>query len=396
MATKRERANGTWEFVVKNKKLLGRPLSLTFDTEAEGDKYCRTLEELLRNGVVPEDLKQVNRRPHVDTTLNHVIRDYLSNDQVSDSDVESLGVTRERHGDVRLNAIDYEWVKKWVTGMKRELVLSPTTIKHHVGALARCFDWAGTDGKYVQLATNPVKTLRRGYSEYTDADKKFLGALGEEARVEIVRDRRVEPKEEVAVRGILDGQKPKGKQRAFELNFQAALELLFELAVQTAMRMSEMYTLTREQVDVARRTIFLDHTKNGDKRQVPLSSDAVRAIREYQKHVRNGTRGMAGFAFEGGRFFPWWDGSVDKKGKPTTASKRKTTNLLTRQFKRIFAAAGCADLNFHDCRHEATSRLYERTKLSDVQIAKITGHKDLRMLLRYANLRPSPLVKELW
>ncbi len=46
--------------------------------------------------------------------------------------------------------------------------------------------------------------------------------------------------------------------------------------------------------------------------------------------------------------------------------------------------------------HEATSRFFERTKLSDLQIAKITGHKDPRMLSRYANLRGSDLANQLW
>lgn len=41
-------------------------------------------------------------------------------------------------------------------------------------------------------------------------------------------------------------------------------------------------------------------------------------------------------------------------------------------------------------------RLYEKTNLSDVQIARITGHKDLRMLRRYASLRGSDLAAALW
>jgi integrase len=57
---------------------------------------------------------------------------------------------------------------------------------------------------------------------------------------------------------------------------------------------------------------------------------------------------------------------------------------------------GCDDLRFHDLRHEAVCRLYERTRLGDVQIARITGHKDLRMLKRYSNLRGSDLAEMLW
>jgi hypothetical protein len=48
------------------------------------------------------------------------------------------------------------------------------------------------------------------------------------------------------------------------------MELLFELGIESAMRMREMYALDTAQVEVGRRTVFLDKTKNGSKRQVPL------------------------------------------------------------------------------------------------------------------------------
>jgi len=47
------------------------------------------------------------------------------------------------------------------------------------------------------------------------------------------------------------------------------------------MRLREMYTLTTDQIAIPRRTIFLDKTKNGDKRQVPLTSTAIKIIQRY-------------------------------------------------------------------------------------------------------------------
>ena len=58
--------------------------------------------------------------------------------------------------------------------------------------------------------------------------------------------------------------------------------------------------------------------------------------------------------------------------------------------------AKCEDLHFHDLRHEATSRIFERTTLNEIEISKITGHRDPRMLRRYANLRASNLAEKLW
>lgn len=66
-----------------------------------------------------------------------------------------------------------------------------------------------------------------------------------------------------------------------------ALRLVFELALESAMRLSEMYTLAREQIDIDRRTIFLEKTKNGDKRQVPITTVAGKALQEYLGVVVN-------------------------------------------------------------------------------------------------------------
>ena len=156
------------------------------------------------------------------------------------------------------------------------------------------------------------------------------------------------------------------------------------------MRLREMYTLSKDQVVLSKRTIFLDKTKNGDKRQVPLTSVAMKAIQRYERQIAHGKRGMKGFEVERRLLFPWWNGDLDDH------VLRNTTSLLSQQFARVFDATGCPDLRFHDLRHEATSRLFERSKLSDIEISRITGHKDPRVLRRYSNLRGSDLAAKLW
>ena len=56
--------------------------------------------------------------------------------------------------------------------------------------------------------------------------------------------------------------------------------------------------------------------------------------------------------------------------------------------------AGFIDLRFHDLRHEATSRFFEKG-LNVMEVAAITGQKDLRMLQRYTHLRAEDLAKKL-
>ena len=271
--------------------------------------------------------------------------------------------------------------------MKRVDNLSPGTIRHYVGALGRCFDWGAKRG-IAALAINPVRLLPKSYSQYNDHDIEEAKKNGGDVRTDIERDRRLEAGEEVRIREFLhNNPKPDGKERPLKLEWQGALVLMYELALETAMRLREIYTLTTDQTDLPRKTIFLDRTKNGNKRQVPMSTRAIAAYESYLRWVASGEKKMGGYDLvqAEGRLFPHWSGDLDK-----TYLHKVSTNL-SHQFKRVFAGAGLADIGIHDLRHEATSRLFERTSLSDAQIMKITGHSSTEILLRYANLRASNL-----
>lgn len=376
MATKRQRSNGTWEYVIKRASLLAKPISMTFNTEAEGDPYVRRLEQLLDRGIVPEEFQAPKRERA--PRLRTVMLDYKEQVALSPADKAYLGVLLDRLPPaLELRVLTYQWGADWVTSMKRDGNLAPSTIRHHVGTLARCLDWAVVQGG---LPVNPLRQLPKGYAQYTEADGKAVTARkgGGQVKVSTERDRRLLPGEEKKIRAVLGGQKPKGRQRPLELLEKSALQALFDLALESAMRMAEMYTLDVGQVDFKKRTVFLERTKNGSKRQVPMSSVAVKVLREFIGKRRSGL------------VFPWWNGVRDEK------ELKRCTSQLSRQYSRIFEAAGCEDLRFHDLRHEATARLYERTELTDLQIAKITGHKDIRSLARYANLRGSDLAARLW
>jgi integrase len=64
---------------------------------------------------------------------------------------------------------------------------------------------------------------------------------------------------------------------------------------------------------------------------------------------------------------------------------------ISQAFERVCQAASIESLAFHDLRHEATSRLFEKG-LNPMQVAAITGHKTLQMLKRYTHLRAEDLV----
>ena len=52
------------------------------------------------------------------------------------------------------------------------------------------------------------------------------------------------------------------------------------------------------------------------------------------------------------------------------------------------------NLRFHDLRHEAVTRLFEKG-LNPIEVGMVSGHKTLSMLLRYTHLRPEELVAKL-
>ena len=390
MPTKRIRKSGTVEVVWKETGELPGPVSYTFPNEGEADAaIVECTARRARGEKYPDDFyaMRVVRRPHavVQTrTLADVIRDYQAVQAVAPSDAPLLGLLLVKLGKTPVHEITYKWAESWVTDMKRVDRLAPTTIRHYVGALARALDWAARrqDGSLSQ--GNPLRLFPKRYATYTSQDAKAAG----KKIVDEERGHRLEANEEKAVRAVMSGQKPNGRQRALELKYQAALECLFELALQSAMRMREMFTLEISQINFPQRTIFLTKTKNGDNRQVPMKGATITLLRRYAQAIKNQNRGMAGFEGKP-RVFPWWD------GEETERSLRATTSLLSRQFARIFAAAGCADLHFHDLRHEATCRFYETTKLTDIEVSLITGHKDLRVLRRYANLRGSHLAQRI-
>ena len=253
--------------------------------------------------------------------------------------------------------------------MKRIDNLAPNTIRHRHGALARCLDWVCRKHPEV-LQANPLRQLKRGFATYTSEDSKHVREAGGETRSDVERNRRLDDDEEERILVVL-----------------AALpeaHMLFVLALETAMRMRECYTLGVDQVNLAQKTIHLERTKNGDGREVPMSSTIYKILNRYVK------ANAAAIATRDGRLFSFWSG--DSKVVALDA----TTVDVSLLFRGIFQSARVENFRFHDLRHEATCRLYEKTTLSDVLIARITGHRDVRMLRRYASLRGSDLAARLW
>ncbi|MNM83322.1 site-specific tyrosine recombinase XerC [compost metagenome] len=142
----------------------------------------------------------------------------------------------------------------------------------------------------------------------------------------------------------------------------AQLPVFIELAVETAMRRSELLMLRRDQV--RGKVAYLEDTKNGERRAVPLSSRAIALLEGLPTPIG------------GGRYF------------------NLALNTISNYFPQACVAAGIEGLRLHDLRHEATSRFFERG-FTMMEVASITGHKTLAMLKRYTHLSPQDLAEKL-
>ncbi|MGC9208169.1 site-specific integrase, partial [Acidithiobacillus sp.] len=138
---------------------------------------------------------------------------------------------------------------------------------------------------------------------------------------------------------------------------------IVQFAIETGMRRSEICGLRWENVNLAGKVALLPDTKNGKARNVPLSSAAVAVLSALPRRLSGGV----------------WDVKED---------------TVTQAFARCCRRAVIEDLHFHDLRHEATSRFFEKG-LNPMQVAAITGHKTLQMLKRYTHLRAEDLAKML-
>jgi integrase len=135
------------------------------------------------------------------------------------------------------------------------------------------------------------------------------------------------------------------------------------LALETAMRRSELLALRWENLDLVRQTALLPDTKNGSPRIVPLSTAAVELLMSLPRNIA-------------GEVFPIKYFTLDAA------------------FKRAVKSAGLANFHFHDLRHTAISAMAEKLP-NLIELSAVTGHKSLSMLKRYYHPSAENLARKL-
>ena len=149
---------------------------------------------------------------------------------------------------------------------------------------------------------------------------------------------------------------------ACEISKNQWLKPVIKIAISTGLRRGELLSLRWTDLDKNARTILVNVTKSGKPREIPLDSLAIDTLSDLTK--------------------------INDRIFPTTAS------AIQQAWQRLTRRAGIGDLHFHDLRHEAISRFFEKG-LSVAEVALISGHKDVRQLFRYTHLRAEDVAKKL-
>lgn len=331
MASYRKRSGGWRAEVAK----LGIRDSQTFETKAAAVAWATAREA----GILAQAGKS---RTTVSMTLSEALRRYKR-----DVSPTKAG---QRWEELRLDKFDreLEWVGEMMDRITSEQVaqwrdvrlkkVKTATVRREMTLLSSVFELARREWK--ACLVNPVR----------DAKRPSNGQP---------RERRVAPGEISALLnrlGFVEGQPP--------VTLLQELAYAFLIALETAMRQGEILGMTAKWVNLRERFVRLPMTKNGSSRNVPLSKRA------------------------GELLGPLYHG----KGADDRLFKLESASADT-MFRRVRDELGIDGLTFHDTRHEAITRLARKVDVLD--LARITGHKDLKSLMIYYNATASELAQRL-
>ena len=322
MATFRKRSNA-WQVRIQRS---GYPeLSKSFKTRAEAVVWARKIETELDNGIItkPENsmilLRELLERYKNEVTchkkgsniekyrINFWLSHPLANQPISS--IKSSDIAKWREERIKLGR-------------------SPNTLRLELSVLSNLFNIAANEWGYEEL-TNPT------------------------TRVKL-------PK-------LPSGRIRRFNASEFELIIQNSCSPLLRpiatLAVETGMRRSEIASLEWKHISLAKRTLLIPITKNGEAREVPLSPIVLQLL-----------------------------SSLEHEGDSKVFDI--TAHAISIAFGRACKRAKLVNLHFHDLRHEAITRLFERG-LTLPEVATISGHKTWTMLRRYTHLSAESIALKL-
>ena len=326
MASITNRGNLQWRALIRRK---GYPVqSKTFETKAYAQKWARQIESEMDRGIF------VPRGEAESTSLHEALErfklEYIPRLSHQRREINRVKFLQKRPlSNKFLASIRPKDIADFIREREQEGV-NANTIRLYLSLLSRVFEVASIDWGMESLQ-NPTKKVHK-------------------PKLPQGRTRRLENDEEERL--INNSSKP--------------FQYVIRFALETAMRREEISTLTWQNVDFKKRTVYLPKTKNGEQRSVPLSPKALEIL-----------------------------GELKNQKTITLNVFSMSSDAITTAMQSARKKAGIEDFKFHDLRHEAISRLFENTDLDVMEIKAISGHKTFAMLARYTHLRTARLADRL-
>ncbi len=307
--------------------------SRSFDTRVEAEMWARAIESEMDRGLY------VDRTEAEKNLLADLIDRYLrevtpGKRGASPERSRLLALQKRPIAQIKMAALSSAHIASYRDDRLKQV--SAGTVNKELNHLAHVIE-TGRREWSIQLPENPVRMVRRP-SPPRARDRRFR--QGEEERLRLA---------------MQDARNP-------------FLVPVVDLAIETGMRQGEVVGLLWQHIDLKHRVAHLPLTKNGEARSVPLSSKATAVLAVLKP------------------------ADVDAPKGPVFVGL--TSEAIKRAFIRACDRAGLGDFHFHDLRHEATSRLFEKG-LNPMEVASITGHKTLQMLKRYTHLNARDLATKL-
>ena len=318
---------GPYQIRAKVRKLGHKTITKTFNNKRDAEAWARGIEaDMDRGAFIPAIIAQ-------QTTVRKALERYRGEvfprlARGGNDEQARLRRLIDDMGELSLAALEAAHVAKYRDQRLKDGA-APQTVKHEIGLLGRVLKHCVMDWG-IPLTRGIVTSQVRKPSLPPGRDRRLVG--DEEAQ-------------------LFDAAK---KSKSKEI------ENIIIMALETAARRGEIASMAWEHINLVRRTWHIPHTKNGTPRTVPLSSRAVEILQGIPRRI---------------------DGKV---------WALQASHSITQAFDRLCKQARIEGLNFHDLRHEATSRFFEKG-LNPMQAAAITGHKTLAMLQRYTHLKAEDL-----
>ena len=322
------RRQGRWQAQVRRKGYS--QVTKTFTSKEAAKRWIKAVET---------DMERGEFKPRLDMTVGQLIKRYQT-DIIPKQKAHQSALVRCRRlrrmlGKINLSDLSPAHLASYRD--ERLKTIKPSTLKRELSILSSAINTAIIDWG-IPIPSNPVAMTR--IPKYDDS-----------------RDRRLK-----------DGEEEKLLAIAKPVYRRAII-----IAVETAIRRGELLNIRKSHINFDKQTLHIPETKTDTPRTIPLSTRAIKALRDQIKSISDAN-------------------VVQMERDPKLFSM--SSPMFRHEIHKYRVKLDMEDWRFHDLRHEATSRLFERG-LNVMEVALVTGHQDLRMLKRYTHLRAEDLVERL-